>query len=87
LASNRGYDSIAVFAFDESDGTVELKIVEPSHGSEPRDFVQTPDGAHILVGNQDSDTVVTFAFDEAGPTLEYVSTTDVPTPVCLRFVA
>jgi 6-phosphogluconolactonase len=86
LASNRGYDSIAVFAFDAATSTVTLRLVEPSLGREPRDFIQTPDGRHLLVGNQDSDNVVLFAFDEATPSLSAVSTAEVPTPVCLRFV-
>jgi 6-phosphogluconolactonase len=85
LTSNRGFDSIAVFAFDASNSSVDLKLVEPTLGSEPRDFVQSPDGSHIIVGNQDSDTIVTFEFDENGPTLQLVSTASAPTPVCLRF--
>jgi 6-phosphogluconolactonase len=87
LASNRGFDSIAVLAFDASTSSVKLKLVEPSLGRQPRDFIQTPDGQHIVVGNQDSDTVVVFAFDESAPSLKFVSQTDVPTPVCLRFVS
>jgi 6-phosphogluconolactonase len=86
LASNRGYDSIAVFAFDAEAATVTLRLVEPSLGREPRDFIQTPDGGHVLVGNQDSDNVVLFAFDETAPSLTHVWTAEVPTPVCLRFV-
>ncbi len=86
LAANRGCDSIAVFAFGSGPGTVTLRLVEPSLGREPRDFIQAPDGGHLLVGNQDSDTIVTFAFDEAAPSLTAVSATEVPTPVCLRFL-
>lgn len=86
LAANRGDDSIAVFAFDAEAATVALRLAEPSRGREPRDFVQTPDGDHILVGNQDSDTIAAFAFDEAVPSLTFVSTAEVPTPVCLRFL-
>jgi 6-phosphogluconolactonase len=86
LASNRGHDSIAVFVFDPATGTVTLRLVEPSLGREPRDFVQTPDGGHLLVGNSGSDTVVLFAFDEEAPALTFVSATEVPTPVCLRFL-
>ncbi|GAB2982368.1 lactonase family protein [Amycolatopsis acidiphila] len=85
LASNRGHDSIAVFAFDAGPATVTLRLVEPSLGREPRDFVQTPDGAHVLVGNQDSDNLVLFALDEAAPSLKHVWTGEAPTPVCLRF--
>jgi len=86
FASNRGYDSIAVFAFDADLGTVDLKAVEPTRGSEPRDFIQTPDGSLLLVANQDSDTIVTFAVDEGVPSLTFTSTQVVQTPVCLRLV-
>jgi 6-phosphogluconolactonase len=86
LVSNRGFDSIAVLEFDASTSSVKLKLVGSTLGREPRDFIQTPDGEHIVVGNQDSDTVVVFAFDESVPSLTFVSQTDVPTPVCLRFV-
>jgi 6-phosphogluconolactonase len=85
LAANRGHDSIAVFAFDKSTSTVELKLIEPTLGRQPRDFVQSPDGGALIVGNQDSDTVVVFAFDERTPRLTFVSQTSVPTPVCFRF--
>lgn len=87
LVANRGSDSIAVLAFDPSTSSVELKLVQPSLGREPRDFIQAPDGGHIVVGNQDSDTVVVFAFDESAPSLTFISQTEVPTPVCFRFVA
>ncbi len=87
FASNRGFDSVAVLAFDASTSSVKLKLVEPSLGREPRDFIQTPDGRHILVGNQNSDTIVAFAFDESAPSLTFVSQIDVPTPVCLRFAS
>jgi 6-phosphogluconolactonase len=86
FASNRGLDSIAVFAFDPAAGTVELKLVEPSLGLEPRDFIQSPDGGHLVVANQDSDNIVTFALDETVPSLTHVSTVDAATPVCVRFV-
>jgi len=86
MASNRGYDSIAVFAFDSAKSTVEVNLIEPSRGLQPRDFVQSPDGKYVLVGNQDSDSIVVFEFDEARPSLDFVSESRVPTPVCLRFV-
>ena len=87
LVSNRGLDSIAVFTFDGSASSFALKLVEPSQGRQPRDFLQTLEGSHIVVANQDEDTVVVFAFDENAPSLTYVSQTEVPTPVCLRFLS
>ncbi|GGL93328.1 lactonase family protein [Nakamurella endophytica] len=81
-AANRGHDSIAMFAVDPESSRVELRHVEPTRGSEPRDFIETPDG-HLLVANQDSDAVVTLAVDEDGGRLSLVGTHAVPTPVCL----
>ena len=86
LAANRGHDSIAVFSFDPATGTVTLRLAEPCLGREPRDFVLTPDGGHLLVANQNSDTVQVFAFAEAAPALTPVSAAEVPTPACLRFL-
>ncbi len=85
FASNRGYDSIAMFRLDEAAGTLTLEHVEPTQGREPRDFCQTPDGKYLLVANQDSDSIVSFAIDEENPTLRQVSATRVPSPVCLLF--
>jgi 6-phosphogluconolactonase len=87
FTSNRGPDSIAVFAFDAPTGSVELTHLEPSRGSEPRDFVLTHDGSHLLVANQNSDSIITFALDDSGSTFTYQTTFHVPTPVCLRFLS
>lgn len=86
LASTRGADSIAIFAFDATAATLTLKHLEPSRGLVPRDFVFTPDGAYVLVANQGSDNVVTFVYDDAAPSLRYHETSSVPTPTCLIFV-
>ncbi len=85
FASNRGYDSIAMFRLDEAAGILSLEHVEPTQGREPRDFCQTPDGKYLLVANQDSDSIVSFAIDEERPALRQVSATRVPSPVCLVF--
>lgn len=84
LTSNRGdLDSIAVFEFDAAAERLELAQVEPSRGAEPRDFIVTPDGAHLLVANQNSDSLVTFELAAERPHLRYVASTAAPTPVCL----
>jgi len=85
FASNRGLHSIAILSFDPAHSRLSLEGVEPSRGSEPRDFVLSPDGSQLLVANQDSGTIEVFAVDEAGRHLEPISSTEVPTPVCLLF--
>jgi 6-phosphogluconolactonase len=84
--SNRGHDSIAMFAVDEASGRLRPMGHRSSEGRTPRDFVISSDGRFLLVGNQDSDTVVVMPIDrttgELGPTVFVAS---VPTPACLRF--
>ena len=61
--SNRGHDSIAVFAVDSASGT--LKTVEhvSTQGKTPRGFEIDPTGSYLIAGNQDSDSLVVFQID------------------------
>lgn len=82
--SNRGHDSIAVFAVDQEDGRLTPVQHISTGGKFPRNFCLSPDGRYLLVANQDSDNIVVFAIDKTSgkltPTgVEYA----VKTPVCL----
>jgi 6-phosphogluconolactonase len=85
--SNRGRDSIAVFAVDPKAGT--LKAVEdvPTQGKTPRNFAIDPTGTYLLAANQQSNNIVVFKIDSATgrltPTGEVLQA---PSPVCLTFV-
>ena len=85
-ASNRGHDSIAIFAVDQSTGTLAPVGWEPTRGSTPRFFALDPSGAFLYVANQGSDTIVTFRVDrETGmltPTGQVLTT---GSPVCIVF--
>ncbi len=84
--SNRGHDSITMFAVDTDSGRLETMGYRSTEGETPRNFVITPDGRYLLVANQDSDSVVTMPIDpDTGALGETVAVTDVPTPVCLKF--
>jgi 6-phosphogluconolactonase len=87
FASNRGHDSIAVFAIDQNTGKLSLTGDFPTGGKTPRNFEFDPDGTHLLVANQDSGNIVTFAIDQQNggltPTGQELK---VPSPVSLRFV-
>ena len=87
LVSNRGAasDTIAVFRFDVDKGTFDLVELASTRGREPREFIFSPDGRFVIVASQDSDALVVMEFDEDGPGLRFLSSTPVPTPVCLRF--
>jgi len=86
-ASNRGHDSLAVFARDPESGTLELVEIVPCGGRHPRNFALTPDGRWLLCANRESDNVVIFKVDPASggltPTGGVVS---VPEAVCVLFL-
>jgi 6-phosphogluconolactonase len=86
--SNRGLDSIAIFAIDPKKGTLTQIGGIPTGGKEPRHFTFDPSGNFLFVENQFSDTIVAFHVDantgQLTPTGENVT---VPSPVCLKFIA
>lgn len=85
-ASNRGHDSIAVFAIDRKTGTLRGVQWQPSLGKTPRFFGLDPAGTHLLACNQNSDTIVGFRIDAATgrltPTGQSVAA---GSPVCLAW--
>lgn len=86
--SNRGDDSIAVFAIDP--GTHTLKPVEyvSTQGKSPRSFGITPDGAYMLAANQKSDSVIIFRIDRnTGRLTPTGQSLAVTSPVCVKFLA
>ncbi len=83
--SNRGHDSIAIFAVGE-DGTLTAAGHQPSGGVSPRNFVLDPTGAWLLVANQMSDNVVVFRRDpEDGSLTQFGEPISIPWPVCILF--
>lgn len=84
--SNRGHDSVAVFAVSDGGKRLELKINVSTQGKTPRFIGVDPTGRYLLAANQDTNNVVIFKIDsETGiptPTGKQVS---VGAPVCLVF--
>lgn len=86
FASNRGHDSIAVFARDPATGRLVRHEIVPTGGRTPRHFTLTPGGEWLLAGNQNSDTLTVFRFDATtGHLSAHGSPIASPRPVCLRF--
>jgi 6-phosphogluconolactonase len=86
--SNRGHDSIAIFAIDPSKGTLKSLGQVLTGGKTPRHFAIDPTGAYLLAENQESNSVVVFHIDAATGSLTPTGQTiDVPSPVCITFVA
>ena len=85
--SNRGDDSIAVFAVDPSKGTLTSIQHIPTQGKTPRNFALDPTGAYLFAANQQSNNIVLFKIDLATGRLTPAGTSiDAPTPVSLVFV-
>lgn len=63
-ASNRGSDSITVFAVHGRKGTLTPIETVPTGGKTPRNFALAPSGEWLLAANQDSNTVFTFRVDK-----------------------
>jgi 6-phosphogluconolactonase len=85
--SNRGHDSIVVYACDEKTGKLTLVEHQPTQGKTPRHFGLTPDGKFLLAENQDSGTAVVFRIDpKTGKLAATGDKIEVGAPVCAVFV-
>jgi 6-phosphogluconolactonase len=85
-ASNRGHDSIAVFARDESTGRLTLVEIVPCGGQSPRSFSLSPEGAWLVCAHQDSGTLAVFRVDgSTGRLVRSGGTVSVPSPICVLF--
>ena len=84
--SNRGHDSIAVFAIDASTGHLTRIGNEPTRGRTPRNFQVDPAGTFLYAANQNSDTLVCFAIDaDTGALRATGHVVEVPAPTCVLF--
>jgi 6-phosphogluconolactonase len=84
--SNRGHDSIAIFAVADS-GRLRLVGCEPAGGKRPRFFTLDPHGAFLCAANQESDNIVAFAVDRTTGMPERSShEMRVGSPSAIRFV-
>jgi 6-phosphogluconolactonase len=84
--SNRGDDSIAVFAADEKGLLKPIDRVS-TQGKTPRGFVIDPTGKWLLVGNQDSDSLVIFKVEKNGKLTPTGQKFTLGAPVAFQFVS
>ena len=85
-ASNRGHDSVAVFAVN---ATGELRRVQiaPTRGQTPRNFAIDPTGGWLIAANQKSGTLAVFRIDQTTGELSAAGPlTFVDSPVCVLFL-
>lgn len=85
--SNRGHDSIAVFAIDPAKGTLTPVEHVSTQGKTPRNFSLDPTGGYLFAANENSSNVVIFRVDRATGRLTPTGTVlDVPSPSCVVFL-
>ncbi len=84
--SNRGHNSIVIYAVDEVSGELTLVGHEPTRGEIPRNFAIDPTGTYLLAENQKTNDVYVFRIDGDTGKLEYTGhSINLPTPVCIKF--
>lgn len=86
-ASNRGDDSIAVFAVDRATGKLSFVERTPTQGQVPRNFYIEPGGRWLLAANQKTNNVIVFEIDQkTGKLVTTGKGMTVGQPVCLRML-
>ena len=86
--SNRGHDTIAVFAINPATGGLSYVESVSTGGKTPRNFQIDPTGNYLLAANQESNNVVIFKIDrKTGHLSPTGQVLEVPSPVCIKFVA
>jgi len=86
--SNRGHDSIALFAIDPAQGTLTWTGDFSTRGRTPRHFTIDPSGEFLLAENHESNTIVIFKIDPTtGGLTPTGQTVENPAPVDITFVA
>jgi 6-phosphogluconolactonase len=85
--SNRGHDSIAMFAIDQATGRLTSLGHESTRGQTPRNFTIDPSGTWLLAANQDTSTIVTFRIHpQTGHLHPTGQITNIPNPVCIKLL-
>ena len=84
--SNRGHDSIAVFAVNAANGTLTPIEIVPSGGKTPRNFSLSPDGRWLVCGHQGTELLTVVRVDAAtGRLTRTPHTANVPACICVLF--
>jgi 6-phosphogluconolactonase len=85
--SNRGHNSIVIFAVDPASGELTLVGHQLTQGETPRNFAIDPSGNFLFVGHQNTDSIVTFKVDQETGRLSPADQFFLrqPQPVCFVF--
>jgi 6-phosphogluconolactonase (cycloisomerase 2 family) len=85
-ASNRGDDSIALFAREAASGRLRFVQAYNTGGRTPRFFTLDPTGRILYAANEESDTIVAFHVDaDSGELTRAGTVAETGSPVCMVF--
>jgi 6-phosphogluconolactonase len=85
--SNRGHDSVAAFAIDQSTGLLTKIEVELTQGKTPRGFGIDPSGKFLIAGHHSSDIVTVFRINQETGALDFTgNTATINAAVNVRFL-
>jgi 6-phosphogluconolactonase len=84
-ASNRGNNTVVLFAIDALGGTLTYIEEQGTGGKIPRHFGIDPSSNYMAIGNQDSDTILACQIDPGNGRLKPSGVfASCPTPVCMK---
>jgi len=86
-SSNRGHDTVTVYATKEGGAALEVIQVQPVRGAFPRNINLDPSGEWLLAAGADSHTVAVHAVapDSGRLTYQRGAIIQVPAPICIVF--
>ena len=85
--SNRGHNSLVIYAIDQNTGKLEYVDNQSTFGDTPRNFVITPDDKMVLAENQDTGDIFSYFRDKQSGKLEPTGKSiKIPAPVCIKFL-
>jgi 6-phosphogluconolactonase len=86
--SNRGHDSIVMYAIDPQAGTLTLGGHASSGGKGPRNFNVDASGRWMIVGNQSTNNALVLRVDpERGTLTPTGQELEAPSPICFKLLA
>ncbi len=86
--TNRGLNSLAIFAIDQQTGRLTLFDQVPTRGEKPRNFEFSPDGSWLIVTNHDSHNATVYSLNQdTGRLTQVGDPVAMPYPYCPRFLA
>ncbi|HUK16392.1 MAG TPA: lactonase family protein [Bryobacteraceae bacterium] len=85
--SNRGNDTVVLFAIDPEAGTLTYIEEQGTGGRTPRHFGIQPSAKHLVIANQESDTLLVCRIDAGNGRLKPSGVfAAAPSPACVQFL-